>query len=28
LGCGASLIVKLMLGLGMVVTWVIWAFSS
>ncbi len=28
LGCGASLVVKLLLGLGMVVTWVIWVFSS
>ncbi|MEJ2552095.1 MAG: DUF456 family protein [Anaerolineales bacterium] len=28
LGCGASLIVKMLLGLGMIVTWVIWAFSS
>jgi len=28
LGCGASLVIKLLLGLGMVVTWVIWAFSG
>lgn len=28
LGCGASLVIKLLLGLGMVATWVFWVISG
>jgi len=28
LGCGASLVIKLLLGIGMIVVWLVWVFSG